>query len=140
MLQFLIGKKEKTFDKLIWGVKFSLTDFSSNFFIEAKRLELSAFLEPITIIASPLSAANFLKKRSAGLIFIRSVHHLNLRRGAGYPLPIKLTQNVSLMLGVSKFGKIGNPCSFALASSECSEPLTQLETIGFSTKVSVVIT
>ena len=80
---FLIGKKEETFDKFTCGLKFSLVASFSNFAIDWALFELSAFLVPTTSTASPLSADNFLRNLSLGLIFILSVHHLNFVLGAG---------------------------------------------------------
>jgi len=53
-------------------------------------------------MASPLCATTPVMKALDGLILSRSVHHLNLCRGAGYPLPIKLTQKLSFTEGVSR--------------------------------------
>ena len=55
-------------------------------------------------------------------------------------MPIKLTQKVSSIFGVSSDGNIGNDFSFALSLNKSIELFTQVATTGFSTNVSVVIT
>ena len=51
--------------------------------IDRARAWLSAFLIPRTRIASPFSRTTLRIKLFDGLIFMRSVHHRNLGRGAG---------------------------------------------------------
>ncbi len=91
-------------------------------------------------MASPLSLAMRLMKALDGLIFIRSVHQRNLSRGAGYPLPMRLTQKVSSTSGVRRCGWTGNPDSEAAARMVASDFSTQAATMGFSTRVSVLMT
>ena len=79
-------------------------------------------------------------KLSTGRIFKRSVHHLNFGLGAGYPLPIKLTQKLLLNSGVNLCAVIGSNCSFAATFILSIESLICDIKKGVSTKVSVDIT
>ena len=73
------------------------------------RRWLSAFRVPSTRIASPLERTTSRMNLFDGMILSRSVHHRNLFRGAGYPLPIRLTQNVFSTSGVSLCGTNRQP-------------------------------
>ena len=106
----------------------------------AARRWLSAFRVPSTRIASPFERTTSRMNLFDGWILSRSVHHRNLFRGAGYPLPIRLTQNVSSTSGVSLCGTIGSPCSPAAVLILASDASTQAATSGCSTSVSVEMT
>ena len=71
---------------------------------------------------------------------MRSVHHLKSLRGYGYPRPIRLTQNVLLVVGVRRWGTIGSFSAFACARIFSKERVAQRATTGDSTRVSVLIT
>lgn len=57
-----------------------------------------------------------------------------------YPRPIRLTQKVFVVAGVSLWGTMGRPCSFAFCSIFLRDSVAQIATTGDSTKVSVLIT
>ena len=72
------------------------------FSIDMARIELSDFLIPSARMASPCFLMISVMNLFDGLIFRRDVHHLNIGLGAGYPLPMRLTQNESSGSGVRR--------------------------------------
>src|SRR5436305_15311380 len=81
--QSSIGEYTRQLVRLALGLKRSRTRCVSRRSIDRARAWLSAFRVPSTKMASPLSATTSVMNALEGLIFNRSVHHLNLGRGAG---------------------------------------------------------
>ena len=72
---------------------------------------LSAFRTPTTMVA--LSCPLRLRKAEIGLIASRSVHHLNLSVGGGYPLPSNFTRKRSCRGGLITAVSTGNRSAWA---------------------------
>ena len=86
-------------------------------------LAASADLTPKSKMTSPYLRTTLLINSLVGLIFNLSVHHLKPLLGAGYPFPIRFTQNLSLSSGLIRFGLMGTSDDLAVSSlSQVSFP------------------
>ena len=109
---------------------------TSWFSIVRLRSPLSSLRVPSTTTASPYSLTFSRMKRSAFLIFRRSVHQRNTRLGAGYPLPSRHTQNVSSSTGRTRLVDTGSPDFSAAPSIMRSVSVMRSTIFGDSTSVS----
>ena len=109
----------------------------SCFLIDLALLGLSSLRVPNKIMASPFSLIFSVMNRVVGLIFRRSVHHLNILVGDGYPLPATFSQKVSSSLGLVLSTRMGKPCSTAAFSTLFKVRSMKSTIRGFSTNVSL---
>ena len=106
-------------------------------FMVTARFADSARRTPSRRTTSPLSDTLLRTYVEVGAIFIRSVHQRNIRVGAGYPRPIRFTQNVWSGSGVVFTTTMGK-CRFSAAVCNRPSILSMYAVrIGDSTRVSL---